>query len=218
MDMNEEDEWVSIQDKHVDVIAVVREGLRTWTDPDVLIDLILELRHTTCLHDDAIRAVLTHLRYISLADALRMTRARAVVLSYSFPRNNVFPSPESACANFYYVSQVVGQDGQIAITARSHWRGTDGEDLRYVVSIELADVSMSLTADRENVKMDVPRVQLVTNALSHGELRKDFLDTISRLRLAAAFNVTGNMLRVDDADPSSAYGFGMHIVYETLCE
>ena len=107
-----------------------------------------------------------------------MTGARTVVAVYDFPRLAVLPSPESSYANFYYLSQVAGQDGQFVIATKSHWCGTD-DRLCYVVSI--ADVRMSLQTDRESVKMSVPRVQLVTNALAHGALSEDFLCTISPL-------------------------------------
>jgi hypothetical protein len=209
-----------MQGKHVNVIEEVRERLRMWTDPDVLISLILQLRQTICLHDDAIRAVLIHLRDISLDDALQLTGARAVVTAYTFPRSAVWPSPESPYSNFYYLSQQVmeGHEEHLIIVSKSHWRGTNGNDLCYVMRIALADVSMSLDTDGEHVNINVARVYLMTNVLSHGELSEDCRGTISRLRLAAVFDKTGDVMHVSDTHSNNVYGFGMRIAYEALCQ
>jgi hypothetical protein len=207
-----------MQSKYVPVMEVVRALLLVWTDSDTLAVLILQLQRTHCLTDDVVRAVLSPVHYISLADALRITGARAVVRDYTFVRHEVFPSPESVYSNFYYLSQVQGQDGQIAIAAKSHWRGTDDRYLCYVVSLALGEVLMSLSADRRTTDVSIGPVHLENNAHLHVELSKDFLCKISRLRLSAALNNRGDTLHVFDADGSLAYGFGVRIQYETLCE
>jgi hypothetical protein len=197
-------------------MQAVRALLLMWTDADTLAVLILQLRRTHCLPDDVVGTVLLQVRCISLAHALCLTEARAVVVGYRFPLQlQVLPSPESVYKNFYYLSEAVESDGdlQITINARSHWRATDGRDLCYKASVALADVSMSLASDRQSVKMSDARVHLVTNALSLGQLTDDFLRTISRLRLRAAFDARGDM-QVVDVDESMAYGFCVCIRYK----
>jgi len=205
-----------MEGEHVDVLEAVRTRLLMWTDADTLALLILQLRHTHDLHADVVCTVLSLVRCISLADALRMTGARLFVHACTFRTHEVFPSPHSTCTNFFYLSQAAEADAQLTINARSHWRGTDGRDLCYKVSVALADVSMCLAADGQSLQMSVARVHLVTNALSHDELTEDFLREISRLRLSAAFDANGDTLHVFDA--SSPYGFGVLIRYKASDE
>jgi hypothetical protein len=209
-----------MQSKYIPVMEVVRALLLVWTDPDTLAVLILHFRRTNFMPDDVVREMLSSVYCISLADALCMTGARAVVLDYTFMRHEVFPSPESIYSNFYYLSQVPweeSEDGHIAIAAKSHWRAADGRYLCYVVSVALADVILSLSSDRRSADISVGQVNLVTNADLHVELSEDFLRTMSRIRLTAAFNTRGDTLHVFDTDTSLSHGFGVRIQYEALC-
>jgi len=209
-----------MQSKYIDVPRETRALLRVWTDADTLALLILQLRRTYGLHDDAVRAVLQRLHFISLGEAMRLAEAQPVVLDYTFFRNETFPSPEGVHSNFYYLSQLQGDASKIQVAAKSHWRAADGRFLCYVVSVAVADVHISLCEDRRFSEVCVVPVELVTNASSHGELSPSFVENVSRLRLAAAFNARGDSMHIIDAGETEAFcpsRFGMRIQYEALC-
>lgn len=209
-----------MQSKYIDVMRETRALLRVWTDPDTLALLVLELRHTYGLHDDAVRAVLQRLHFVSLGEAMRMAGAHAVVLDYTFFRDETFPSPEGDESNFYYLSQLQGDASKIEVAAKSHWRAADGRFLCYVVSVTVADVSISLCADRRLSELRVVPAQLVTNAASHSQLSQSFVEKLSRLRLAATFNARGDTMHIIDAGATDGYfpsRFGVRIQYEALC-
>ena len=209
-----------MQSKYIDVPRETRARLRAWTDPDTLALLVLHLRHTFGLHDDAVRAVLQRLHFVSLGEAMRMAGAHAVVLDYTFFRDETFPSPEGDESNFYYLSQLQGDASRIQVAAKSHWRATDGRFLCYVVSVAVADVSISLCEDRRFSEFGIVPAQLVTNASSHSQLSESFVQKLSRLQLAATFNSRGDVMHINDANETDGYfhsRFGMRIQYEALC-